>query len=67
MVDGGHNLQSFLAGVGSAAPKQAPSWFASQEQYETFQKLVAMDVGSQCITATGIGVAHLDEDSRKQI
>lgn len=40
---------------------------ASQEEYEAFQKLVAMDVGAQCITATGIGVAHLDEDSRKQI
>ncbi|AFM18586.1 hypothetical protein Mycch_3861 [Mycolicibacterium chubuense NBB4] len=66
MVDGGHNLQSFLVGAGAAVPKQAPPWFASQEQYETFQKLFATDVGAQCITTTSIDVPHLDEDDRKQ-
>lgn len=48
-------------------PQQAPSWFASQDQYEAFLKTVAMDLGAQCITATSIAVEHLDEQSRKQL
>jgi len=48
-------------------PKQAPPWFASQEQYEAFLKLIAMDLGAQCITATSIDVEHLDEDRRKDL
>jgi hypothetical protein len=66
MAEGGQNFQSFLTGAGADVPKQAPPWFESQEQYETFQKLFAMDVGAQCITATSIGVPHLDEGARKQ-
>jgi hypothetical protein len=48
-------------------PKQAPPWFASQEQYEAFLKLTAMDLGAQCITATSVDVEHLDEDRRKDL
>ncbi|BBY07102.1 hypothetical protein [Mycobacterium noviomagense] len=55
------------SGVGGLPPKQAPPWFASQEQYEAFLKLVAMDLGAQCITATSIDVEHLDEARRKEI
>ncbi|OBL09764.1 hypothetical protein A5646_11155 [Mycobacterium sp. 1245499.0] len=48
-------------------PKEAPPWFASQEQYESFLKLFAMDLGPQCITATSIGVEHFDEAGRKAL
>jgi hypothetical protein len=48
-------------------PKQAPPWFASQEQYEAFLKLIAMDLGAECISATSIDVEHLDEDRRKDL
>lgn len=48
-------------------PKQAPPWFASQEHYEAFLKLTAMDLGAQCITATSIDVEHLDEVRRKDL
>ncbi|WP_136245297.1 hypothetical protein [Mycobacterium intracellulare] len=51
----------------AGVPKQAPPWFASQEQYEAFLKLTAMDIGAQCITATSIDVEHLDEDRRKDV
>jgi hypothetical protein len=55
------------SGGGGSVPKQAPPWFASQEQYEAFLKLTAMDLGAQCITATSIDVEHLDEDRRKHL
>ena len=55
------------SGGGGSVPKQAPPWFASQEQYEAFLKLTAMDLGAQCITATSIDVEHLDEGRRKDL
>ena len=66
LMVGGNNFQSFMAGAGSHLPSQAPPWFASQEQYETFLKLFAMDVGAQCITSTSIDIAHLEEGDRRQ-
>jgi hypothetical protein len=51
----------------SNSPKQAPPWFASQEQYEAFLRLIAMDLGAQCITAWSIDVEHLDEGRRKDL
>ncbi|HKP44689.1 hypothetical protein [Mycobacterium sp.] len=56
-----------MANPAAGIPKQAPPWFASQEQYEAFLKLTAMDIGAQCITATSIDVEHLDEDRRKDV
>ena len=56
-----------MANPPAGIPKQAPPWFASQEQYEAFLKLTAMDLGAQCITATSIAVEHLDEDRRKDV
>jgi hypothetical protein len=53
------------SGGGGPVPKQAPPWFASQEQYEAFLKLIAMDLGAECISATSIDVEQLDEDRRK--
>lgn len=52
-----------LAGV----PRQRPSWFSSDAQYEAFQKLMAPDLGPQCITATSIDIEHLDESRRKAL
>jgi hypothetical protein len=48
-------------------PKKAPPWFPSQAAYEAFLKLIAMDLGAQCMTATSIDVEHLDEDRRKDL
>ena len=48
-------------------PKQAPPWFASQDEYEAILKLFATDRGAQCITATSVEAPHLDEASRKEI
>ncbi|MBV8180428.1 MAG: hypothetical protein JO045_16820 [Mycobacterium sp.] len=48
-------------------PRQRPPWFSSDEQYEAFQKLMARDLGPQCITATSIDVEHLDEQRRKAL
>jgi hypothetical protein len=48
-------------------PKKRPPWFESDEQYEAFLKTFAADLGPQCITATSIGVEHLDEDDRREL
>lgn len=48
-------------------PKQAPPWFPSQEQYESFLKLMKMDLGAECITATNLHVEYLDEERRKEL
>lgn len=48
-------------------PRQRPSWFSSDAQYEAFQKLMARDLGPQCITATSIDIEHLDESHRKAL
>jgi hypothetical protein len=56
-----------MANPAAGIPKQAPPWFASQDQYEAFQKLFAMDLGAECITATSIDVEHLDEGRRKDL
>lgn len=63
-------MRSFAAediGGGGMIPKQAPPWFASQDEYEAFLKLFAVDRGAQCVTATSIEAPHLDEASRKEI
>lgn len=52
---------------GGVVPQQAPPWFASQEQYETFLRMFVMDLGALCVTATSIDVTHLDEENRKQL
>jgi hypothetical protein len=48
-------------------PKKRPPWFESDEQYEAFLNTVAADLGPQCITATSIGVEHLEEDDRRNL
>jgi len=62
------NLDGIVGGVSPAGvPRQRPSWFSSDEQYEAFQKLMAHDLGAQCITATSIDVEHLDEQRRREL
>ncbi len=54
-----------LANDTPGVPKRPP-WFATDEQYEAFIKTFAKDLGPQCITATSIGVEHLEEDDRRE-
>ena len=56
-----------MANPAAGIPKKAPPWFPSQAAYEAFLKLIAMDLGAECITATSIDVEHLDEDRRKDL
>ena len=56
-----------MANPSAGIPKKAPPWFASQEQYETFLELMAIDLGAQSITATSINVEHLDDSRRKAL
>lgn len=59
------NFWQFAADQGlDGIPREAPPWFASQEQYEAILERYAMDLGPSCITATGIDVEHLDENAR---
>ncbi|WP_236057309.1 hypothetical protein [Mycobacterium sp. SM1] len=51
----------------AGVPRQRPSWFSSDEEYEAFLKLMARDLGSQCITATSIDIDQLDESRRKAL
>lgn len=61
-----HSLR-VMANPAAGIPKQAPPWFPSQAAYEAFLKLVAMDLGAECITAMSIDVEHFDEDRRKDL
>lgn len=51
----------------AGVPRQRPSWFSTDEEYAAFLKLMARDLGSQCITATSIDIEHLDESRRKAL
>lgn len=55
------------AGLPSGVPRERPSWFSSDAQYEAFLEMTAHDVGPQCITATSIDIEHLDELCRKEL
>lgn len=48
-------------------PRQRPAWFDNEEQYQAFLKSTLDELGPQCVTASSIGVEHLDEDARKQL
>lgn len=64
------NKRKRATGSGANLPPgvpQRPPWFASDEQYEAFLKTYAKDLGPQCITATSIGVEHLDEVGRRNL
>jgi hypothetical protein len=62
------NLDGIVGGgVPAGIPRQRPPWFSSDAQYEAFLQMTARDLGPQCITATSIDVAHLDEPARKEL
>ena len=64
------SVQQFAASEpagGGVVLQQAPSWFASQEQYEAFLKTFLMDAGAQCITATSVAVEQLDDGEPQAI
>ena len=67
VVEPGKRVGSASGAEGRRFPKQAPPWLASQERYEAFLKLIAMDLGAERISATSIDVEHLDEDRRKDL
>jgi hypothetical protein len=54
-------------GLAAGIPRQRPSWFSSDEQYEAFLKTTRQDLGPPCITATSIDVEHLSEERRKEL
>ena len=43
-----------------------PPWM-TEEQYDAFLRYFSMDLGAQCMTASSVGVEHLDDDQRRDL